>query len=606
MRLLAAGLILAASIASAAAASVRADGSVLYVNEAPVLRFSTSAGSLSPEARCVKAAAQLESLADGAHFGVRKSAEGFEVVASGQTVVVVTQSEAKRQGAGARALAFQWSRNLENAFRLPLLKVDPSDLRLAVDSAQTVTVVGSRAAAVSISVDAPDVVKATRQPGAVVVRAVAAGRAKVRLDSGSISRTIEVSVRPSAASFPQTIAAYVTGAPATVPTVRGAVQSAIRMRLATCDHAKWNFRVKKAHSIAAGSASTFQVRVWASAPDAFDSSGLVNVVVRNIALPRQAEETLWYSNDPESVQGPGNLFSGELARGTSARLLYHHVNVATSPLYFRIQAINDSDSAAKLMVIPGDSRPDRNPVRAGLTAADQYVRNWIIGSGEIVIIPPRTTMPISLRKLNPTETLSGLCTLRLVEGPDTIQVRSDAWPPFPIDDRWKAAMQSSTPWREVGTHPINEYDRAPFETSAHIYPNPFKDEQVNYSVGGRYGFVRIGGRPITRQDQQAALDGNFGVIYNIKAVVQNPTQEPTDVEVVFEASAGYSGGLFVLNGRMVETPLLAPKAESRLTKFHLTPGSSTTLDIMTLPLSGGSYPATLTIRPVQAAYSGSQ
>ncbi|RYG49697.1 hypothetical protein EON79_00490 [bacterium] len=337
---------------------------------------------------------------------------------------------------------------------------------------------------------------------------------------------------------------------------------------------------------------------------AFPRVGTADVVVRNVGVGSRKDAELWYCNEPENIRQAGPLFSAALHKETPVRMLYHHINDSAYPLYLRVQVVNDSDTAARVMVIPGDSDPDKNPVRAGLKAAAQYFRALGAYSGEIVTIPARSTMPISLRRLAPQETASGLCMLRLIDGPNQLLVRTDAWPPFQLDRRWSAAIDSPTPWREVGTNPINDYDRAPSELSPHIYPDPFKDETVRYEVGGRYGFVRIGQRPISRSDKTKKLDGNFGVIYNIKADVENKTPDSTEIEVIFEASAGYSGALFVVDGTFVETPLLQPKAEYRIARFRLQPGESKKLDIFTIPLSGSSYPATVTVRPVQELSRG--
>ena len=87
---------------------------------------------------------------------------------------------------------------------------------------------------------------------------------------------------------------------------------------------------------------------------------------------------------------------------------------------------------------------------------------------------------------------------------------------------------------------------------------------MDYQVGGRYGFVRLGQRPIQRQDSGGGLDGNFGVLYTIKTKLENPTATAQDVEVVFEASAGYASGLFVVNGKTVTIPQLSPKTEGQV------------------------------------------
>jgi hypothetical protein len=330
----------------------------------------------------------------------------------------------------------------------------------------------------------------------------------------------------------------------------------------------------------------------------------VNVLVRNLGIVARKDAELWYSNDPENVKQAGPLFSSELRANTPIRLLYHHINASTSPLFIRVQVVNDSDEEAQIALMPGDCNPDKNPVRAGLKAALQYFQAWTTASGEVVTIPPRSTIPLSLRRLGVGDTMSGLCGLRLISGPRTVLLRTDAWPPFRLEPSWAPALVSSAPWREVGAHPINDFDRAPFQPSLHVYPNPYRVEEVQYTVGGRYGFVRIGQKPIARQDRTSQLDGNFGVIYNIRASVDNRTTQSTEVEVVFESSAGYSGGIFYVDGQVVETPLMQPKAESRIARFRIEPGATRRFEIVTLPLSGSSYPSTITIRPIQELSGG--
>jgi hypothetical protein len=123
-------------------------------------------------------------------------------------------------------------------------------------------------------------------------------------------------------------------------------------------------------------------------------------------------------------------------------------------------------------------------------------------------------------------------------------------------------------------------------------------------VGGRYGFFKIGERPISGSDSMRVLDGNFGVIYSIKAEISNPTRVASEVEMVFEASAGYSGGLFLVDGVLTESPLLQPKAEFRIGKFRLAPGETKRVELVTIPLSGSSYPSLISLRPMQTLNAG--
>jgi hypothetical protein len=518
---------------------------------------------------------------------------------SGEPVLTVTQDDASAGKSAMESLAESWATRLKDALDLPPLEVSDNFVRVPEGGAAKIRIMGSESEKATIDVSAPSVARTTRNGPELKITGVGLGRATVSVTAGRATENIDVQVLPYAANFPQTINVSVTGAPATKQTVCGSIEGALRTRLQATPTAHWSFGHVDADQIATGSSRSYTVQVWAAGPDAYPSTGPVEVQVKNVGLSPQTDDDLWYSNDPEKVKQPGPLFSASLKTGRSARLLYHHVNGTMQDIFLRVEAINESDKPARIELIPGDSKPEADPVKAGLAAADQFVQNWMYGSGELITLPPQSALPISLRRLSPDETLSGLCSIRLVDGPADILVRTDAFPPLPLDDKWKSALFSSTPWREVGTHPLNQYDRTPCEASPHIYPNPYTDDRVDYAVGGRFGFLRIGSKPIPRQDSDGVLDGNFGVIYNIRASMKNPTSEATDVELVFQASAGYSGGLFIVNGSYVKTPLLPPKGTARIAKYHLLPGATEQVDITTLPLSGSSYPATLIVRPVE-------
>jgi hypothetical protein len=578
----------------------RAKGSVVWVNQVPVLQFKASAGALDPNMRAALVAAELEGLPPNPGAVTVKKSIAETIVAVGDTpVVTITKADAIKAGVSPAALAERWAANLRAALLLPPIKLSASSFEVPIGAVRSVRIVGSKAEEAQVSTTGDDrVIQVKRTEDGMQIRAVGAGFASVVVNAGGILQPVNVTVRPFAADFPQSLAAEVVGVPAAGSSVQGALASTLKTLLKGRNGVKFSYELPPTGQLATGESRTYNIRVRAEAPETFANSGVVSVKVKNLPLSRKQDAELWYSNNPEVVNRAMPLFSASLRTDTPARLLYHHINSATQPLYIRVQVVNLSDQPAKVVVIPGDSKPDRNPVRAGMTAADQYFRAWMVGSGEVISIPARSTLPISLRRLSPGDTASGLCGLRLVSGPESVLVRTDAWPPFNLDPAWQAAIESSTPWREVGCPPINDFDRAPYEISEHVYPNPHKSEEMSYEVGGRYGYMRIGQRPILRQDSGSRLDGNFGVIYNIKASVQNPTDEATDVEVVFESSAGYSGGLFIVNGTLMRTPLMQPKTESQLARFRLNPGASRHFDITTIPLSGSSYPATITIRPV--------
>jgi hypothetical protein len=117
-------------------------------------------------------------------------------------------------------------------------------------------------------------------------------------------------------------------------------------------------------------------------------------------------------------------------------------------------------------------------------------------------------------------------------------------------------------------------------------------------VGGKFAFVRIGQHAIPSLDDRSSLDGNFGVLYSVRTRLSNPTVESQMVELAFEASAGYSAGLFVIDGVKLVLPRILSKQELQVKRIRLAPGETRILNLLTIPLSGSSYPATLTMRIV--------
>jgi len=335
------------------------------------------------------------------------------------------------------------------------------------------------------------------------------------------------------------------------------------------------------------------VRLRVGSTDSLSVSGTARVTVRNLGLGSRGEAELWYCNNPESIKKVGNLFGAELKRERPVRFLFHHVNESARPLTVDIRAVNLGAQAARIVLIAGEGTPDKNPVLAGERAGDEFLRNWIFASGEVVWLPAHSCIPLSLRLLAPGETTSGLCYLRLLDGgPPRVYLRAVAREPAQEDN----VESSDSPWRRVKPRKLGSgEDRKP-AMNDHVYPNPFRAEKVDYVVGGKHGFVFIGEKPIERADLLSKLDGNFGVLYTIDAEMRNPTTMPAQVEIVFQASTGYCGGLFVVDGKLVRSPIQQPKGGFRIWRETLQPGASRSCKIVTVPLSGSCYPVTITVR----------
>jgi hypothetical protein len=589
----------ALALLSAVALSAQATviGTTVHINGVPVFKFNSPCWGISAETIAKRVRNNLED-ATG-RIAVRQAEKNYLIMMGSKAVVTVTPVEASSRNVHPRKLAYVWAADLKQALTSSPLKVGKAEINVGRGDTADIPVTGKLASNAKVTSSDPEFMGIERTAWGFRAKALRPGTGFITVSSNGVVRQINFSIKPYAVQFPDQVVAYVNGRPAIPGTVKGAIESAIKLNAEFAPLADIDISYTTTMpSVGTGMTVSIPTKIRVSAPGTIERNGTLTVKVVNLGLPKDKDDTLWYCNDPERITKEQNLFAAFLNENSSARMLYHHINDTTQPVIVRTLILNESELPAKVLLIPGDSAPDRDPVGAGMRAGDMFFRASSLGSGEVITIPGKSSIPLSFRRLKPQEVISGLCSIRLIEGPEKLLVRADSFPPVEVEPRWRPALTSSTPWREVGAQQIRDWDRGEYRISDHLYPNPFRTEEVNYKVGGRHSVIRLGQKAIAREDEAGRLDGNFGVTYDIEANLSNPEDIPVDVEIVFETSAGYSGGIFYVDDNYIVTPKLLPKKEARLAKYRLTPGASRKVKIRTMPLSGSSYPATIFIRAV--------
>jgi hypothetical protein len=522
-------------------------------------------------------------------------------MAGAKVIIRVVRADAIADATDPAALAERWAKAISDALALPPVKIDAAPFVIGVGKSMVISLVGGQARDAEISTDSDTVLAVRRTPAGLLIRGLTAGQAIVAAQAEKTVSAVEVTVKPYAATFPQTIDAEVVGAPTSAATVKSVILGVIRAQTEAVPGASCRAVGElKTSVLLPGEDREFQTRVRAEAPGALPAEGIVTVRVRNPGFEMRREAELWYCNQPERVAATRTLFRGTLTPDRPVRLLYHHINVGDGPLVLRADLINTSALTARVIIIPGDAPPNSNPVLAGLDAATSFLSGWLSGSGEVVTIPPGTSRPLAFRRLAPGRTASGLCYLRLLAGgPPGLRVRVMAADLATVDTERQQAPECSTPWRLGAPEPLPEGKVLADDDAVAVYPNPFRRQSVDFRVGGNFAFVRIGQDPLPGKSLAKPLDGDFGVVYEIDATAENPTDKPADIEVVFESSAGYSGGLFVIDGDLRRLSPLQPDEQISLLRFHLDPGQTRQVKLLTIPLSGSCYPATVMLRPLQ-------
>jgi hypothetical protein len=577
-----------------------ADGSTLVVNEVEVLTLRSARGGMSAAQRAASASVTLSAIPSAS------SLEAIPPVAPSRdwrlgwdqrTVVTVTEAEARAHSSTPQALAVRWAAGLQKALSLDPLTVNGTSFQTPPDKPMRLSLTGSAARKAQLSLVGASLVEVRRRRGEVVFIPRRTGTATAVFKFGAFERSVNLSVFPYALTFPMTVQASVLGSPAPAATVMKAARSALG-QVPLPPGGKLTVLSLPERSLASGSQVLQKAKVKAEAPNTYPVEGEIDVRLINAGLMPRAEKELWYSNVPENVNGPQRLYWGSLPPGQTVRLLAHHKNVSKRNLDLAFSLGNPTDTPMQVGLSMGDARPDPNPTLAGYVAGDGFMREWMARSGVVLNLPPKSWTPIILRRVAPEDTMSALAQIHLMPNAQApVLLAGDAIAAGALPEPWRTGGTFPYPWGKLD--PLKWDAVSPEGTPKHVYAPPIRTERFVHRVGGRFTFIRVGEKAIdsTVDNSYETLLGNFGVHYSIEGEVVNPTPTPQDVEIVFEASAGYSGALFLVDGVYMPARLLQGKAEFVLWRRRMNPGDSVPVSIQTIPLSGAHYPCTIIIRP---------
>lgn len=593
-------LVFSILFAGSDAHTYRADSGTVLINEYPVFTLKASLDGWSPAKRATSICETLKT--KGAKLPLTVTTKGADLwIYSDQTRIVrVTPQEAALFGVAQKQLLEEWKAAVETALSLPALLFEPEVLDVPVDTSVVARVVGTEALNATPMVEDNTIAICKATARGIEIEGIEVGETTATVTSPNAKIAFKIKVSGASWTPPTALHAEVAGMPASAESVSNAVRSAIERAYADVADVRVEVLRVDSQTIPSGVSRPILAVVRSTSPDTAPITANVTVNVRNVGLKLQPEVALWYCNDPETVKAEGLLYNQSLEFGSPTRMLYHHMNGTGKPLAMQVVLYNLSSIPARVHAIVGDGEPNTDPVRTGAQAGAEFLKPWLAGTGDLLEVPGRSGLPIAVRVLSPGEVMSGLAHLNLLaDGPQRLLVRCEAVSPSSIREHAIFAGTNPTAW---SPGPPRSFTMNPPEAplSNHVYKKPFHEEVVQYEVGGKQAFVRLGESTLTSADTTVSMRGCYGVIFKIEAVLKNPSDKPANVEAVFEASAGYAGLVFALEGKLMPTGIIQSKSEQRLAVYRLQPGESRTVHLVTTPLSGSSYPGTLTFRTVQA------
>ncbi|MFM7188917.1 MAG: hypothetical protein ACKO14_13985 [Armatimonadota bacterium] len=512
------------------------------------------------------------------------------LLAEGVVIAIAGTSDAKASGVAKPSdLAKRWESALVAALKLPGLTVGTESLVIPPGVTKVLKIGGVAKGPLEIgrAKGEQSPVSAVVTGGTVTVRSGDLGKDIITLRRGGAEVLVTVSVLPYAAKLVEPAPVEVTGSGPTGYRLGTLVSLNGLNALKPTSGALVTLLnpVRPVRSPGLGKSLKTEVMVEARGKEMIPVRVGVNVPVVHRPLVAGPSEHLLFSNNPENVVSYGQLYHARLRTGGN-RVVFHHQNDLKNSFVGVVELINDSDDPSQVVWIGGEPGPMVDPVYVGFQAVSQHWGNLMNRNGLVVTVPPKSRLPILMPQVKSTHTVSGIMELRTIAGPEPIlritaaKSRQDAGIsgaliPVPVTDAILSDVMK----------PI-----------AFVYPNPNKQLKARHVVGKGYAFIKIGNKPITGIEGTPPLLGNYGVVYDIEVEVENPHPHSSNVDFVFEPTAGLTGFVFTVDGRKVEQARTNQPAEPRLVRIRLAPNEVRKVRVKTIPLSGSNYPVQLTVK----------
>jgi len=298
------------------------------------------------------------------------------------------------------------------------------------------------------------------------------------------------------------------------------------------------------------------------------------------ALPRLCQaDSLFVSDNPETVRTTRGLLYAETGDATCIRLLYHHENGApASPMAIQVWARDDDGVPARLELTLGAGGPAPDPMRVGHHAAVRFWRAVLSNGSVSVNIAPHEWKALVETVLQPHDVISGLAQLHIAAGRLTIVVLAY----FPGAS--EADIAPSSFLVRIGTHPFG------------VFKSPLIEQHLEVQLDQPRGLVLAGAGFLSDPKRGYALKGNYGVVYHLRLECINPFNRPTLLTVDFLPLHGPAAGTLIVNGSLVDIPPLRRDVPGLVGRYEVPPGRWP-LDIWTSPEGASAYPVRLDFVP---------
>lgn len=422
----------------------------------------------------------------------------------------------------------------------------------------------------------------------VAIAGVAPGLTTVTLsDDRGITRDVPIRVAYIAGSIASEVTVRITGNPASTRFIRNiaaqAASSAAILRPGATVAIDPN-SVQGARDLPVSDVASVDVPLQLNGSDYFSVAGTTHVHLENVALPHIRPSRLMVSDYPEQLHENGVLFTATLDRGAPQRFLYYHYNPPDQPARrILLRAQNASALPATLQFITGEAGPGPNEMEVGHSSTVRFLAREAQNEGNVVIVPPNTTVTLVNQSLPPQTSVSNLVQLRELDGD-------------PVALTLLAQNASDPLERPVDSATLLESE---VKHARGIYRVPEFYFDYTYTVDGSGNDLEmpIGQLPLPNLREGQALAGDYGVMQSINLTIVNPTAGAMPIALYENPRGGRATGTYLIDRTLVQSHAVAPFTKWKLREYRVPPHSTFRVTIVTMPEGGSSYPVRLIVAP---------
>lgn len=305
-----------------------------------------------------------------------------------------------------------------------------------------------------------------------------------------------------------------------------------------------------------------------------------------LALPGQAESPRWkppppalaaLSDHPEKVERVGGLFFGGLTELRPLIFQYYHLGLLHGKApNLTLFLHNPGNGAAIVHLRKGYGPPSLDYFSTGHGNNVNWFKAVEKNEGEFISIAAGATVPIFRQAMPVDHVVSGTLGMTLVEGAP-VQFALVAQ----RDDVQKLSLNNLLKHDDVhsrGFYPVaTQYAERTFEVG---------QPPMNLVVGAVRQQTFSGVRE---------LRGDYGVTYDAKLTLVNPTDKEATVRFFFNPRGGTATGTFLLDGRLIELGQTDAFAKKLFHQESISPNSSKLVDFATIPEGASSYPVRIVL-----------